>query len=474
VLNLLRGTLLAVLLVSLFAIPFYLDTYAHSLPDWELIGIGLTVVLIVILGVLSFARGVPYVMRACGVLLMPSMFYIYGLFYTGAEGETLILMMACVVLAFMLFGKRGGAIVWMVAVLLFAGVGWGMVTQNLTEWHMIDHGYQASFWVYMGVETLFLAGMLIVGVLTLQDAFSTAHHREREAFNEVFHERALLEVHVAERTQELRDSNLKLEQAYQQLQANQEALLVSEKMASLGRLTAGIADEMNTPLAAVQASLFELEKLVGEYRQSINNRAAGEEDHHEIAREMSQAVDISEHSISRALSYIRSVKSQTRQMDGDQRQRFDVGQVIEEALLLLDHELIRANCQMVFKRQEKNLELIGIAPSFAQVVTNLVTNAIDASHANRGGLITVALSEEEESLRLQVSDEGVGIPEEIRAKIFDPLFTTKPFGEATGLGLTLVHDIVTKGFHGSIDVTSQVGEGTMFTLCFPNLIEGVT
>ena len=136
-------------------------------------------------------------------------------------------------------------------------------------------------------------------------------------------------------------------------------------------------------------------------------------------------------------------------------------------MLLLSHELLQANCQMVFDPQEENMELVGSAVGFTQVVTNLISNAIDASIQNGGGLIKIELSSDGECLKLSVSDQGMGIPEEIHSKIFDPMFTTKPFGEAAGLGLTIVHDIVTEGYGGTINVESQVGEGATFLLRFP-------
>jgi len=435
-------------------------------PTGDIIGIGLTIALLVIFGVLSFVN-LSYRVRAYGVLLMPSVVYIFALFYGGADGETLIMMMACVVLAYMLFGKRGGTIVWVVSILVFVGVGWGMVTHNLTKLNSVDYSYHPATWIFIGLETLFLIGMLTMGVSTQQDAFSSAYRREQQAIEKVNYERALLEVRVAERTHELRNSNQQLEGAYQQLQTNREALLVSEKMASLGRLTAGIAHEMNTPLAAVQASLFEMNKLVNEYRELISTGDFREQTHREIAKDMGQTVDISERSISRALSFIRSVKSQTREID-DEQQRFDVVQVIEDTLMLLEHNLIRNNCQLKFEPQEKNMELQGSTASFAQVVTNLITNAIDASIPKGGGVIEVELTTDGGSLKLEVRDHGVGIPTEIRPKIFDPMFTTKSFGEGTGLGLSIVHDIITKGFRGNIDFTSQVGEGTTFSLRIPN------
>jgi signal transduction histidine kinase len=97
-------------------------------------------------------------------------------------------------------------------------------------------------------------------------------------------------------------------------------------------------------------------------------------------------------------------------------------------------------------------------------VTNLVTNAIDASRPKGGGPIVLSLSQSEGTVLLKVQDEGHGIPDDIMNRIFDPMFTTKPFGEGTGLGLSIVHDIVTTDYRGAIEVESEVGKGTTFTL----------
>jgi signal transduction histidine kinase len=98
------------------------------------------------------------------------------------------------------------------------------------------------------------------------------------------------------------------------------------------------------------------------------------------------------------------------------------------------------------------------------VVTNLVTNAIDASRAKGGGPILLSLGQQDGIVVLKVADQGHGIPSEIINRIFDPMFTTKPFGEGTGLGLSIVHDIVTTDYRGAIEVDTEVGRGTTFTL----------
>jgi signal transduction histidine kinase len=106
----------------------------------------------------------------------------------------------------------------------------------------------------------------------------------------------------------------------------------------------------------------------------------------------------------------------------------------------------------------------------AQVVTNLVTNAIDASAVNRGSAVRLVLGGDDSGLWLRVADSGCGMPAEVMAKVFEPLFTTKPFGEGTGLGLSIVHDIVTGHFGGEIKVKSEMGRGTTFEVSFPRQV----
>jgi signal transduction histidine kinase len=124
-----------------------------------------------------------------------------------------------------------------------------------------------------------------------------------------------------------------------------------------------------------------------------------------------------------------------------------------------------SKCTVVFTHSAPQLELLGSPARLAQVVTNLVGNAADASKSRGGGEIRVTLAPADDGyLLLEVSDSGGGIPPDILTKIFEPMFTTKPFGEGTGLGLSIVHDVVTGDFKGSVEVRSKVGKGTTFSL----------
>jgi PAS domain S-box-containing protein len=256
-----------------------------------------------------------------------------------------------------------------------------------------------------------------------------------------------------------------LREAYKALRENQERSLIAEKMASLGRLTAGIAHEMNTPIASLRASLMEIGRLTDEYQSSIGDAEVTAEDHREIADEMKASIRLANTAAERAASFVRGIKTQTRNIGQIEKQRFDAVPIIEESLLLLSHASRKANCALNFEHPIDPVEIVGSPGGLAQVVTNLVTNAIDAS--DEEGEITLSIGPRANGVELRVTDKGMGIPPENLSKIFDPLFTTKPIGQGTGLGLTIVHDIVVGEFGGTIDIASAPSQGTSVTLFFP-------
>jgi PAS domain S-box-containing protein len=262
-----------------------------------------------------------------------------------------------------------------------------------------------------------------------------------------------------------------LEAAYRSLQENQAKLLISDKMASLGRLTAGIAHEMNTPLAAVRAALHRMQELAQEYQDSIGHPQVMLDDHRAIAREMHGSVSLAVGAAERAAEFVRSIRSSTRDLAPLKRERFNALPVIQEALLLLSYPLRQGGCTVNFEPAGQVVEMIGSPSRLVQIIANLVTNSIDAMADRGGGSVTLGLTHEQGCVVLTVADTGCGIPPENLTRIFDPMFTTKPFGQGTGLGLTIVHDIVTGDFGGRIEVASQPGQGTTFTLYFPDSME---
>ncbi|MFC6659928.1 PAS domain-containing sensor histidine kinase [Deinococcus multiflagellatus] len=250
------------------------------------------------------------------------------------------------------------------------------------------------------------------------------------------------------------------------LQASQARLLSSEKLAGLGRLTAGLAHEINTPLAATLNELHEATRLAQEYRDSVGHPEVTDDDHREIARELATSLDAAQRNLSRIGDFIRKIRGHTRDTVSERR-TFDAVAGVEDTLTMLAHEARAAKVNLLFERPREGVTLQGEPGRLTQVVTNLVVNAIHACPP--GANVTVRFGQQAGARTLEVEDTGSGIPEDVLPRIFEPMFTTKEVGKGTGLGLSIIHDIVTGHFGGEILVDTRLGQGTTFTVTFPGL-----
>ncbi len=263
---------------------------------------------------------------------------------------------------------------------------------------------------------------------------------------------------------QLAQSKSKLEATYQDLKENQEKLLLSEIMASLGRLSAEIAHEMSTPIAAIRAALIQIKSLTDEYNQSIDTPEVLPADHHAIAGEMKKNIETAMRSAEKSAGFIRGIKAQTPDKIESPIQYFKVAPILKDVVNLLEFAFKKVKCNLVMELDETSV-LYGDPRWFSQIASNLIKNSIDACNPN-GGQISLTLSRTNDGqLRFTVIDNGIGIPPENMDKIFDSLFTTKPFGEGTGLGLSLVKRFVNE-FKGTINVESRPGH-TIFSILFP-------
>jgi signal transduction histidine kinase len=259
-----------------------------------------------------------------------------------------------------------------------------------------------------------------------------------------------------------------LEKAYRELAASQERLIISEKMAGLGRLTAGIAHEINSPLGSVLNCLQLATVYAQEYRSSALDPEVKPEDHVAIAQDLIETLALAEEATRRIAEFVQTIKGQTR-LDEDRAALFDPADEVDGTLLLLRHALTDTPITLALELQ-RGLRVRGNRSRFAVVVQNLVSNAVDAYESGRG-TVWIRIFRSGDSAVLEVQDTGSGIPPDIRCRIYDYLFTTKGVGRGTGLGLSMVHDIVTSHFGGTIDCQSEVGEGTTFRITLPLAIE---
>jgi len=223
----------------------------------------------------------------------------------------------------------------------------------------------------------------------------------------------------------------------------QNQLITSEKMASLGLLSAGIAHEINTPLTGISS-----------YCQFLLDNPNGAENLELIGKMQDQVLRVNK--------IIRTLLDFSRQK-GQQPQPINLNKVIDESLALVEHKLKKKS--IAYKKEiEFQKGFQGFPTRLQQLFINLFINAIDA--IENEGWISISGEETAEEITVRFKDNGRGIREKILEKIFDPFFTTKEIGKGTGLGLAIVYNIV-KEHYGDIQVHSKLDHGTTFIITFP-------
>jgi signal transduction histidine kinase len=256
------------------------------------------------------------------------------------------------------------------------------------------------------------------------------------------------------------------------LKASQAQLIQSEKLASLGELTAGIAHEIQNPLNFVnnfsELSVELLEEMESDFK------AGKSHDAFEIAADLKQNLSKINHHGQRASAIVKGMLEHSRTSTGT-KVATDLNALADEYLRLSYHGLrakdssFNATMETHFEPDLPKIEVI--PQDIGRVLLNLINNAFYAAaeKAKQGiegyaPTVTVSTKKLENAIEISVKDNGNGIPEAIKDKIFQPFFTTKPTGQGTGLGLSLAYDIVTKGHGGTLIVRSKVGEGTEFVI----------
>lgn len=274
----------------------------------------------------------------------------------------------------------------------------------------------------------------------------------------------------------------KLHEALEDLKATQQKLVTQEKLASLGQLTAGIAHEIKNPLNFVNNFAELSAELVQELREELHgvgDKVPAEtlEDFETILQDLEQnARKINEHG-KRADSIVKSMLQHSRGKAGE-RQETDLNAIIEEDINLAYHGM-RAQTTEFNVKIEKDFDdsvgnLVVIPQDISRVFLNIISNGffeINKKKSAKGEDFSPTLSVSTKNLNgkveIRIRDNGNGIPAEIRDKLFNPFFTTKPAGQGTGLGLSISHDIIVTEHHGDIRFESEEGEYTEFIISLP-------
>ncbi len=335
--------------------------------------------------------------------------------------------------------------------------------------------------VIIGISAMLLLFISFLVVFVANQRKKLQYHRDMQSLIEererlLKEQNQLLEQRVNERTAELSEQKEALQKTLQELKASQSQLIQKEKMASLGELTAGVAHEIQNPLNFV----INFGEINTELLSEIKERVAGEtlpkeftDDINPLFNDFADNLKKILHHSKRADVIVKNMLQHSRRQSGDM-ELTDLNELAEEYLKLAyhgfrtKHKSFHCSFQTSYDEKVGRIELV--SDDIGHTLVNLFNNAffsmnekVKLKPGNYEPMLTIVTEKKENKALLTVRDNGLGIPSKVIDKIYQPFFTTKPTGEATGLGLSLSYDMI-KAHQGELKADSVEGEFAAFTI----------
>ena len=259
----------------------------------------------------------------------------------------------------------------------------------------------------------------------------------------------------------------KTKEYIQTIRSNQETLMESERLASLGQLIGGIAHNLKTPIMSISGAAEGLTDLVKEYDSSIDDPEVTHQDHHDIAKDMTDWIEKIKTYTAYMSDIITVVKGQAVNLSSDNNIYFKVDELLKDINILMKHELKSALVTLdIHNYVSSEVQINGDVNALVQVVNNMISNAIQSYNGKQNQVIDLTLKTEDSNLLIEVQDYGCGMTKEVKDKLFKEMITTKG-KNGTGLGLFMSYSTIKAHFNGDIQFESEQNKGTKFTIIIP-------
>jgi signal transduction histidine kinase len=269
--------------------------------------------------------------------------------------------------------------------------------------------------------------------------------------------------------QTLTQTNKELKNSIQELNKAQERLLDAEKMAILGKLSAEISHEINTPIGVSITSTSYLSDLLSSLKQEITSQKLSKRSLDDFTKNADQSLHLLLNNLNRASDLITSYKQVAVDQTSDKTRKINVAQYIDEIIQSL-HPKLKKTKHVIKVNCASNIDIYCHAGAISQIFTNLIINSI--IHGFEGiehGIITINAELKGERLHLHYQDNGIGVPQEKLSQLFVPFYTTKAGAGGTGLGTHIVNELVTDSLNGTITAHSEAGQGLSYDIAFNDM-----
>jgi len=275
-----------------------------------------------------------------------------------------------------------------------------------------------------------------------------------------------LEIKVYERTSKLAESNQQLQHSLNELTLAKDQLVQSEKMASLGQLVAGVAHEVNTPLGICITSLSALKEKVVELNDALNDKTLTKRQLTSILNLFVEYEQIIERSLNKAVDLIRGFKSVAVEHHTDPKININLAQHVNDVVNTVK-TLFKQKNYTIKIQVDKTLNLVTFPSAWNQILTNFLTNShIHGFEDRMDGEISIEFQASDESLVLIYQDNGKGLDDKIKDKVYDPFVTTKRGSGGSGLGMNIVYNLVNTKLGGTIEIVA-IEHGCCFVVKVP-------